>query len=112
MKILKPWGYELMFGNGKDYIGKKIVIEKHKRTSLHYHEHKHETILVLDGMLNVETRIKKEKFKIYFEDEFVDIPPKTIHRLYADGYSKVVLLEVSTYFPDDVVRLKDDYDRA
>jgi hypothetical protein len=36
--------------------------------------------------------------------------PKTIHRFSIEK-GDVALSEVSTYFPDDVVRLEDDYNR-
>ena len=42
--------------------------------------------------------------------EYYHIPPNTIHRFSAEN-GDVVLSEVSTYFPDDVVRIEDDYNR-
>ena len=42
--------------------------------------------------------------------ECFHITPGTIHRFCAEK-GDVVLAEVSTYFPDDVVRIEDDYKR-
>ena len=106
--IKKPWGWEEIWADvpGK-YLGKTININMKQRLSLQYHEKKEETIYVMRGVL-----------VLYVEDKKIDlgpgqcyhIPPKTIHRFSAEK-GDVALAEVSTYYPDDVVRLEDDYNR-
>ena len=52
---------------------------------------------------------KTEKIKMG-PGQCYHIPPKTVHR-FASESGDVALSEVSTYFPNDVVRLEDDYNR-
>ena len=111
--IKKPWGYEEIWGNvpGK-YLGKTLHINMKNRLSLQKHLKKEETIYVIRGVLTLEIQnILGDLKKINLgPGEYYHIPPKTIHRFAAEK-GDVVLAEVSTYYPDDVVRIEDDYDR-
>ena len=112
--IQKPWGWEEIWADipGK-YLGKTINIDMKQRLSLQYHEKKEETIYVMRGVLvlYIKNRFTDNIKKIDLgPGQCYHIPPKTIHRFSAEK-GDVVLAEVSTYFPDDVVRLEDDYDR-
>ncbi len=122
-KIEKPWGYEEIWGDvpGK-YLGKTLHINMKNRLSLQYHQEKEETIYVIRGVLTliigewqeVDDRMPNEqlvqvKHKLG-PGECYHIKPGTVHRFCAEK-GDVVLAEVSTYYPDDVVRLKDDYNR-
>ena len=40
MKVSKPWGYELIWANTPDYIGKILFIQAGKRLSLQHHAQK------------------------------------------------------------------------
>ena len=121
--ITKPWGWEEIWGNvpGK-YLGKTLHINMNNRLSLQYHKEKEETIYVIRGVLtlvihdqqetddrmpNQETVKIKQKLG---PGEYYHIQPGLIHRFCAEG-GDVVVAEVSTYHPDDVVRLEDDYNR-
>ncbi len=53
------------------------------------------------------TALKEE---ILEEGEAYRVRPMTIHR-FAANHGDVTLLEVSTDYPEDVVRLEDDYKR-
>ncbi len=112
-KISKPWGHELIWAETGDYVGKILYIKKGHRLSRQYHEKKEETIMVKSGNLIVEVGNPNDKS---FErlnlgvDEVFHVYPKTIHRFCA-GESDVSIVEVSTPFLDDVVRLDDDYKR-
>ena len=122
-KIEKPWGYEEIWGDvpGK-YLGKTLHINMRNRLSLQFHKEKEETIYVIRGVLtliigewhSVDDRMPNEKFVEVTHKlgpgESYHIEPGVIHRFCADK-GDVVLAEVSTYFPDDVVRIKDDYNR-
>ncbi len=112
--VEKPWGREEIWGDvpGK-YLGKTLHINMRQRLSLQYHNNKEETIYVVRGVLvlHIKNRFTENVKKINLgPGECYHIPPKTIHRFSAEK-GDVVLTEVSTYFPDDVVRLEDDYDR-
>tara|TARA_R100001509_G_scaffold164458_1_gene142079 strand:+ start:2285 stop:2659 length:375 start_codon:yes stop_codon:yes gene_type:complete len=109
---IKPWGWEKMWAQTDKYVGKILHINPGHRLSLQYHEVKDETIYVLSGVLLLYTT--------EFEIEHVMQPgmslriiPGQLHRFEApEGGDAVVLLEASTPELDDVVRVKDDYDRA
>ena len=38
--IDKPWGYEIIWAETEDYLGKILYIEEGNRLSLQYHEEK------------------------------------------------------------------------
>ena len=107
-KIKKPWGYELIWAEAKDYIAKIIFINPNCRLSLQYHQDKEETIYVMSGtLINDDNHYQKE----YKEGECLHIPPGKIHRFCAPKDSSVKLMEVSSNHPDDVIRIEDDYGR-
>ena len=114
-KIEKPWGYEEIWAETENYVGKILTIVAGKRLSLQYHEKKEETIYVLQGALRV--------WKSRDEKDFVDLPPGAtyhvkpgqVHRFGAiplyPRHTDTKIIEVSTNHLDDVVRLADDYKR-
>ena len=120
----KPWGSEIWWAHAEGrYMGKTLYIKEGHRLSLQLHEKKDETIYVLQGrlkliygnfpkyndlLLTVEEGLKE----IYLEaGESFRVEPYTIHRFCAESQD-VVLLEVSTDYPNDVVRMQDDYSRG
>ena len=56
LKIVKPWGYEVLFAFTPKYAGKVLFIKKGHRLSLQYHNDKDETLYVLKGkgLLEIE----------------------------------------------------------
>ena len=112
--IEKPWGCEEIWGDTKGkYLGKTIHINMKNRLSLQYHENKEETIYVIRGVLTLITMSDRSSGEIYQKlgpGQCYHIPPGLIHRFCAEG-GDVVIAEVSTYYPDDVIRLEDDYNR-
>ena len=121
--IKKPWGWEEIWGDlpGK-YLGKTLHINMNNRLSLQFHQEKEETIYVIRGVLTLITKEWQEtddrmpneqlvevKQKLG-PGEFYHIKPGVIHRFCAEK-GDVVLAEVSTYFPNDVIRIQDDYNR-
>ena len=110
----KPWGYEELWAQTPDYVGKILHINKGERLSLQYHREKEETIRVLNGVLEVvHSRRKDGKLKsdILREGDVFHVAPMTVHRFCATQGTDVELLEVSTNYLEDVVRLEDDYSR-
>lgn len=104
--IEKPWGKEeILFINDK-YMVKRLHMNKGKRCSLQYHEHKTETVYVLSGMLLVTTGDKTRSMR---PGDFCTIMPGVVHRM--EGWEGTVYLESSTPELDDVVRVEDDYGR-
>lgn len=110
MKIVqKPWGREEIWAHTESYVGKKIIISPWKRLSKQYHVKKEETILVVQGILMLETGdIFNLKKLTLLPGETFHVSPGVIHRFGA-GDNEVHLIEVSTPELDDVVRIEDDY---
>jgi len=107
-RIEAPWGYQLIWAHTDKYVGKLLHITAGQRLSLQYHEIKEETIYVLSGILQVsdENGIVCE----LSPGEVYHVNPGQVHRFGAP-WSNVEIMEVSTPELDDVVRLKDDYNR-
>ena len=109
-KTDKPLGYEILWAQTKDYVSKIMCIQPHQRMSLQYHNQKEETIYVMSGVLLLWEGDDETGFKHLGPGSVYHVKPKQIHRFGA-GPGVVMLTEVSTNNLDDVVRLKDDYNR-
>lgn len=118
MKIVaKPWGEEEWWAEVPgSYLGKILRVNHGEALSLQVHEFKHETMRVLDGTgtLLIGPFADALEARVMLPGDSFAIPPGVVHRVINDGYRSQMLqiLEVSTYHPDDVTRLSDDYDRA
>jgi mannose-6-phosphate isomerase len=111
-RIDKPWGYELIWATTDHYLGKVLHIRRDERLSLQLHRLKEETILLVAGrMMLVFESETGDLVEIPLEaGQAHHIPVGRRHRMIAVEDCDVV--EVSTPFPDDVVRLEDSYGRA
>lgn len=120
-KIDKPWGHEIIWAQTENYVAKIIKIKLGKRLSLQYHEKKEETIYVLDGTLCIWESEDDNNFKLLRKGDTYHVLPNQIHRFgsYNDrGLSSkfdqeigCTLIEVSTNYLDDLIRIKDDFKR-
>jgi mannose-6-phosphate isomerase len=110
-KTDKPWGYEVLWAQTKDYVAKLMQIRAGHRMSLQYHEKKEETLYVMSGVLIVWQSEDDEKWMALQPGDIYHVKPGQIHRFGADNTGDVMLIEVSTDHLDDVIRIKDDYDR-
>ena len=113
--VAKPWGREIIWGDIKGKCtGKNIWINRGHRLSRQYHEQKEEVIHVIRGNIRLEigenSEGSPEEVYIGGPGFSYHISPGTIHRFCAP-FNDCELVEISTYFPDDVVRIKDDYNR-
>ena len=110
-RIEKPWGWELVWAEADDYVGKLLFVRAGESLSLQYHELKDESWLVQQG------RARLELGEVGGELEVLEIAPgdayrfrpRTVHRVTALEDTTVV--EVSTSHLADVVRLEDRYGR-
>ena len=113
--IKKPWGYEEIWAQTDQYVGKRIYIKSGHKLSKQYHRKKEETIFVTSGILSIEIEYSfeyGEEFTRFLKiGESFHIKPGTIHRFAAER-GDVEIIEVSTTELDDVVRLEDDYGRV
>ena len=110
-RVDKPWGYEKIFAETEDYVGKILFIRQGKALSLQYHQVKEETLRVLDGELELVTGTDVGDLETHLigPETVFHISPGTLHRMVA--ITDCRLLEVSTNHLDDVVRLEDRYGR-
>ena len=97
----KVWGHEEWIVNTPLYCGKKLVLKKHWRCSMHHHKVKDETFYIQDGVVMVETETADGKT---FEDvlhpgQSMRIEPGTWHRF--TGLTEAVIYEFSTHHEDD-----------
>jgi len=114
--IKKPWGREEIWGDIEGVcIGKTIHIDMGHRLSRQYHEKKEEVIHVVRGALRVEAGLDKngkpEKILSGGPGFTYHVTPGCVHRFCSAG-GDVSIVEISTYYPNDVVRLEDDYNRS
>src|SRR3989339_88228 len=110
--VKKPWGHEEWFACTNNYAGKILFIRKGCRLSLQYHRKKDETLYLDKGKLKIQRGKINGKLSAYVVKAgyAFHVPPNTVHRTEALEDCRVI--EVSTPYLDDVVRLQDDYNRA
>ena len=110
-RVDKPWGWELVWAETDNYVGKLLFVQAGESLSLQYHEVKDESWLVHEGRARLELgRVGEEleAVEIAPGDAF-HFRPGTVHRVTA--LEDLLVLEVSTPHLDDVVRLEDRYGR-
>jgi mannose-6-phosphate isomerase len=110
-RVEKPWGYEIWWAVTDQYVGKILHVNKGQRLSLQYHVQKEESSYVLSGRLVLVQGDSEETMterSVSVGDSWHNAPG-VIHTIEALEDSDV--LEASTPFLDDVVRLKDNYGR-
>jgi mannose-6-phosphate isomerase len=109
--VKKPWGEERIFAETVRYAGKLILIRAGESLSYQVHNHKDETVHVLNGVLGLQAERDGRRIDLKLSPgETFHIPPGTKHRMFAED-TDCLLVEVSTPELDDVVRLEDRYGR-
>jgi len=58
--VTKPWGHEEIFAETDRYVGKLLVVRAGEALSLQYHEHKEETLRLLEGTLELHAGPNRE----------------------------------------------------
>jgi mannose-6-phosphate isomerase-like protein (cupin superfamily) len=115
--VNKPWGSELIWAHTNDYVGKILNVKAGHSLSIQYHHKKNETMYVLsgEGRLNLYTMDEDGDTVLRESIDFTpgvgyNIVPLQIHNL--EAITDLVVLEASTNHLDDLVRLKDRYNRG
>ena len=110
-RIDKPWGYELIWAEAEDYVGKVLFVRAGQALSLQYHEQKDESWLVQDGRASLELgevgrRADDDRDR---RRRRLPLPPRDGAPRHRDrGHARP---RGSTPHLDDVVRLDDRYGR-
>ena len=111
-KVEKPWGYELIWAETAQYVGKVLFVKAGESLSLQFHRVKDESWLVQDGRAKLELGSAGDpmlKEEVIAAGATFHFQPGTVHRITA--LEDTTIVEVSTAHLDDVVRLEDRYGR-
>ena len=110
-RVEKPWGYEIWWAVTDQYVGKILHVNSGQRLSLQYHEQKEETCYVLSGSLLLVQGESEDSLteRLVTVGETWHNAPGVIHTI--EAVEDADVLEASTPFLEDVVRLKDNYGR-
>ena len=111
-RVDKPWGWELVWAETEQYVGKVLFVKTGESLSLQFHRVKDECWYVYSGRAKLELGDAGEaalKEEIVAAPAFFRFPPGTVHRVTA--IEDTTIIEVSTQGLDDVVRLEDKYGR-
>jgi mannose-1-phosphate guanylyltransferase / mannose-6-phosphate isomerase len=110
--VRRPWGSYTVLDEGPSYKIKRIVVPPAGRLSLQMHHHRAEHWVVVAGTALVQVG---EKEILLTENQSVDIPKATVHRLSNPGKVAVEIIEIQSgpYLEeDDIVRFDDVYGRG
>lgn len=104
----KVWGKEYLLVNTESYCAKILLLLPDHHGSLHSHNKKDETFIVLKGAVTIESFINGNyTIERYAVGDKLRIPPTCKHRFFACTNEPVYILEVSTHHEDsDTYRVK------
>lgn len=98
--VKKVWGHEEWIVNNPKYCGKKLVLKKGFRCSMHKHDVKDETFYVLSGKVLMETDYLGEKEnRIMTPGDVIHIKTGMWHRF--SGIIDSEIMEFSTFHMDE-----------
>lgn len=92
--VEKVWGKEIWIVN-RDYCGKKLILNKGFRCSMHHHKNKDETFYILKGKVLLELGENKQ---IMLPGDSILVEPNTKHRF--TGLEDSEIMEFSTHHED------------
>jgi mannose-6-phosphate isomerase-like protein (cupin superfamily) len=93
-KVPKTWGEEHWIVN-REYCGKKLVLKKGHRCSLHFHVNKDEVFYLISGRVFLELGPDET---VLVPGDHRRVPPGTIHRF--TGLEDSEIIEFSTHHED------------
>jgi mannose-6-phosphate isomerase len=111
-KVEKPWGWELIWADTDQYVGKVLFVKAGESLSLQFHNEKDESWYVESGRAKLELGDAGQTVlnaEVIGKGACFRYRPGTVHRVTA--LEDTTILEVSTPHLDDVVRLEDRYGR-
>jgi len=110
--VRRPWGSYTVLEDGPQYKIKRIEVPAGGKLSLQMHHHRSEHWIVVSGTALVQVG---DKEILLIENQSVDIPKTSLHRLSNPGKVPVEIIEIQTgpYLEeDDIVRFEDVYGRS
>jgi len=105
--VEKIWGHEEWIANNEKYCGKKLVLKKGFRCSMHHHKLKDETFYIASGKVLLETVVDgEERKRIVTAGDIEHIKIGMWHRF--TGLEDSEIFEFSTFHMDeDSYRIED-----
>ncbi len=110
--VVRPWGSYSVLEEGPHYKIKRIQVNPGARLSSQMHHHRSEHWVVVAGTAEVEV---DNEVRIMVENQSVDIPKTSQHRLANPGKVPLEIIEIQSgpYLEeDDIVRFDDVYGRV
>lgn len=111
-RLEKPWGHEIWWAHTDRYAGKLLHVDAGHQLSLQLHREKDESSYLLSGRM----RLVRGSAEDDLEEREIGpgftwrVEPGTVHSI--EALEDSVVLEVSTPHLDDVIRLRDPYERS
>jgi sialic acid synthase len=109
--IKKPWGSFRIIHESPGKIVKVLTIDPGQSLSLQSHDHRHEHWFVMEGSPTVELDGVKKQLR---ENEAIDVPTGSKHRISNESANTISILEVQhgeVLSETDIVRYQDRYGR-
>ena len=114
----RPWGSMTVIKTN-EFVIKLVTVRERCRTSLQFHEHKHEVCVLLSGSGRLELGDPREHDGNHVQNlrpglahKPINIPPGTIHRMVGPTYHLEITSTEEDGRLEDTVRLEDDYGRT
>ncbi len=111
-RVYRPWGHYQSVDEGARHEVRRIVVRPGGRLSLQRHQHRAEHWIVVQGAAEVTLNGATQ---LLHENESIDVPIGSDHRLANPGKIDLELIEVQTgsYLgEDDILRIEDVYTRT
>ena len=108
--VLRPWGWYKVLSFSDTYKVKLLFIGKGQRISLQKHLNRCESWTIINGSPFII--IDNMSTTAMPLDTFF-VPSEAVHRIESADYTDTLILELQSGLcqEDDIIRLKDDYNR-
>jgi len=98
--VEKVWGHEEWIVNNQKYCGKKLVLNKGYRCSIHKHDIKEETFYILSGKVLMESELEgKKEVRLMTPGDVLHVKVGMWHRF--TGIEDSQIMEFSTFHMDE-----------
>ena len=110
----RPWGGFIKFIDNKPCTVKILQIKKGESLSLQFHKLRREFWYLISGKIKViiGKNLKSLKSIILNEDEYVSVPKKSLHKITALKFSKILEISTGKFAENDEIRYEDKYKRG
>jgi mannose-1-phosphate guanylyltransferase / mannose-6-phosphate isomerase len=110
--VYRPWGHYTILDQGPNYKLKRLIVHVGASLSLQMHQYRSEYWVVVAGIATVENDQKKITLKEQ-ESTFIALGNKHCLSNFDNQDLVLIELQIGSYLgEDDIIRFKDNYDRA